>query len=597
MIRWLTALFFVLPLLVAQPGTAAAKFRALLIGINYEGADPLIKPLDGAVNDIQDMRKVMVETLGISSTDIRVLTERQATRAGILNSFREWLVNGTAAGDSVFVHIAGHGMQIPDTIGSQVADPVKQGDMAQQKLSEALVPYDTAIDKATRAVANVISDNELNQFLRQLADRKVTLLLDICHSGGVTRNVVQTDAKKRSFTPPWDPRQTRIVAEAASPATPSPGVVAGDGWQPDYTFIAAARYFQSAYEYPPYAGHNGALSYAVLELLRANPRGKYTNQQVLDYARMFIHQRAGIPKEQQEPIFHGPGNSGDQPFVLFEQASSSAAPVVQSAAPIQPATPAQSKSVVRVTGERDAVATSIRAAIDASTLWRSGEQSAEAIIVVRTDGVDLANAVGHRIKSLARGTRTADEVMKALEAMRVVRELAALDNPAAASAVELWIDQPGKTEFRTSDKVTLYYRVNSLPSARKAYLTLVNISPSGSASILYPSQGNFGGTRAEKLYTNAEVEIGKIHSIPKTAQALQPSRNVGIDLRLTLEEGQEFFKAIVTAEPVAWDTLSLSDFQSRFGAGGAQRIIAEAAASTQRTANWATATLRVDVTR
>jgi len=62
-------------------GAAEAKFRALLVGFDYQNANAMIKPLHGAVNDVNDMRDVMTRTLGIAPDDIRVLTEAQAKRA------------------------------------------------------------------------------------------------------------------------------------------------------------------------------------------------------------------------------------------------------------------------------------------------------------------------------------------------------------------------------------------------------------------------------------------------------------------------------------------------------------------------------------
>ena len=191
---------------------AHAKFRALLIGIDYHESNPLIPRLGGAVNDVKDMHDLMTRTFGIDPSSIKVLTEKQANRHNILKIFQEWLIEGTESGDIVFFQYSGHGVQVPDPFGTQADDPFKKGKSGDIKLAEAFVPYDTEIDEHDKTVEKLIFDTELHELLKNLSGRKVTLFLDCCHSGGVTRDFRQTKAVSRFLNLPWEPRESRVKA-------------------------------------------------------------------------------------------------------------------------------------------------------------------------------------------------------------------------------------------------------------------------------------------------------------------------------------------------------------------------------------------------
>ena len=107
--------------------------------------------------------------------------------------------------------------------------------------------------------------------------------------------------------------------------------------------------------------------------------------------------------------------------------------------------------------------------------------------------------------------------------------------------VTLWLESPGKTQFNAGDKVTLYYKFNTKENfPTVAYFTLFDVSV------------------ADKWYTiilNEKIKVGTLYSLPKGRAALQPGQNVGTDARLRLTFGRKHFKAIVTPEPIKWETL------------------------------------------
>ena len=62
--------------------------RALLIGINKYQAVP---KLQGSLNDIETMRQVLITRWGFSEGNIRLLTDEQATRDGMLAALNQFV--------------------------------------------------------------------------------------------------------------------------------------------------------------------------------------------------------------------------------------------------------------------------------------------------------------------------------------------------------------------------------------------------------------------------------------------------------------------------------------------------------------------------
>ncbi|MDM8516025.1 caspase family protein [Desulfobacterales bacterium HSG16] len=581
-------------LLPISASNVEAGFRALLVGINYENADSHIQRLSGAVNDILDMRDYMAQAQGIPASSIRILTEEHATRKAILANFQSWLIKGTSPGDIVFFQYSGHGHQLPDPFGFQYHDPVKTSKPEYQKLAEAFVPYDTVINPKTKTIKNLILDSEFRLLLSSLQDRKIHLFLDCCHSQGATRDFNKIKAVSRNLQLPWDISQTRFEIPNDFPEQVRNAGVRGifriKSQNPDYAFFAAARYFQSAYEYPLSYGKNGAFTFSALQLLRANPGKVFTNAQILDYSRKFINHSIGIPEKIQEPIFHGPKGSEHQPFILLTLSGSSQTPLPK------PSEIAKTgKTAVWITGQSGKILKQVKAAIKNSDFCRIDERQPDVIVDIEDTKAQIHNAVGRRLKTIPLISDRIGQIMKSLEGIHIVRELAALENPSAPFAVSLWLDKPGKTGFKVGDRVTLYYKIDQIPQQSKAWLTLLNVAPDGTVSILYPQKNDFHKGPGEKLYLNAEVPPGKTCSIPKSRTDLKQGQNVAIDLRIRLEEGQEYFKAIVTSEPIDWDKMNFGEFRSRFKGLQAKGFAVEAAEQARASSFWSTASLRVEV--
>lgn len=153
---------------------AYAADRALIIGIDQYPALPFTKQLAGSVVDAQNMAHFARDVWNFAPDQIQVLSDQAATRGAILAAFDEWLIAGTGPGDRVLFYFSGHGFHQPD----------QNGDEADGE-DETLVPHDVSIINGS--FANMIVDDEIEERLKRLNDRAVTVMIDSCYSGTMTR--------------------------------------------------------------------------------------------------------------------------------------------------------------------------------------------------------------------------------------------------------------------------------------------------------------------------------------------------------------------------------------------------------------------------
>ena len=257
--------------------------RALLFGID---AYANIRTLDGCVNDSHLVRSVLVERFGFPEGNITQLLDEQATRDAMLGAF-DALVVATGANDIVVIHYAGHGSQIRDREGDEPSG-----------FDSTLMPWDTAREPGEN---RDITDDEIHLKLAALAARTphITVLVDACHSGTVTRDA--SGAKTRSIEP-----DLRPVSEL--PPSPIPGGQlartrsGASGWLPladKYVLIAGCRDDEEAKEYFPAegGGPHGALTYFLCrELRKASPATTYRDVFEVVSAQVNAYNRVQHPQ-------------------------------------------------------------------------------------------------------------------------------------------------------------------------------------------------------------------------------------------------------------------------------------------------------------
>lgn len=299
-----------------------SEVYALLIGVDFYFEHTLpdgsyYPSLSGCVRDIRHVEAYLTDParLNIPRENILMLTasdgrgenpieppELWPTYENMVAKFKA-LTAMAQPGDQVYIQYSGHGGRattaFSDLKGTSGVD-------------EALVPLDIGDPQA-----QYLRDVELHFLIEEMVKKELRLIVvfDSCHSGGATRGI--GGARKRGIsridttTRPND----SIVATPALLAAAwqnAPGGRTRDakpasGWllEPKgYTFFAACRANESAFEYP-FNGteSNGALTYWMLDTLRqAGPNTTY--KMLHDRILAKVHGQF----EEQTPLLQGEGN-------------------------------------------------------------------------------------------------------------------------------------------------------------------------------------------------------------------------------------------------------------------------------------------------
>jgi Caspase domain/Domain of unknown function (DUF4384) len=149
-------------------GQSGNRKLALLVGINAYPQG--IRPLKGCLNDVALQRELLIHRFGFLPQDIVTLTDRAATRSGIVTTFEQHLIGQAKPGDVVVFHYSGHGSRVVDP------DPI-----SADGLNGTLVPYDY---QTSSADVNAIMGRSLYLLTAALPTDQVTMVLDACYAGG-----------------------------------------------------------------------------------------------------------------------------------------------------------------------------------------------------------------------------------------------------------------------------------------------------------------------------------------------------------------------------------------------------------------------------
>jgi hypothetical protein len=274
-----------------------ATKKALLVGINTYEKLPFyssllgrqVTNLKGSVNDVNSMRGMLISRYGFRAEDVQVLTNSQATRNAVLNTFERWLIHGTKEGDMVFFYFSGHGTQIPDQNGDE-----------EDGMDEALCPYDLVPVGASSALeSRAILDDEIGTLLRRLKGRDVVVFVDACHSGSMTRSIGGAAVSHLEETPAATPKympveltQSRPRGKSFPSGTPRQNDIPGD-----QIFISSSRENQVSLEIALDEGFHGAMTSAVVEAMARKTDMTYA--ELYEYVRKVIKDRHGLEQDVQ----------------------------------------------------------------------------------------------------------------------------------------------------------------------------------------------------------------------------------------------------------------------------------------------------------
>ena len=144
--------------------------RALLVGIN-DYPDPTNR-LNGCINDVDQVRNLLISFGGYSASSCAALTDAAATRDAIAHHLQA-MTTGLASGDRMVFFYSGHGCQMPeiDSAGNVIA------------LHDAMCPYD--FDWTNE---RAIRDVDFSRIFGNVAPgAKVSWISDSCFAGGYAK--------------------------------------------------------------------------------------------------------------------------------------------------------------------------------------------------------------------------------------------------------------------------------------------------------------------------------------------------------------------------------------------------------------------------
>lgn len=137
--------------------------KVLLVGINKYQLPG--NNLNGCINDINAIHNELITHYGYQPEQIKMLSDGQATKQGILEAL-EWLVVDS---EEATFHYSGHGTQFEDQNGQDI---------------QALCPHDIQ-DENT-----VITDKQLHDIFHKIPlSSKLYFIADCCHSGTIDRDL------------------------------------------------------------------------------------------------------------------------------------------------------------------------------------------------------------------------------------------------------------------------------------------------------------------------------------------------------------------------------------------------------------------------
>jgi hypothetical protein len=273
--------------------------RAFLVGINrYQiaGAD-----LRGCVNDVKDLGAALVEFHGFKKSDITVLTDLAATKKAMQAGIKA-LIRGSSKGDVALIHYSGHGSHVPDDNGDE-----------SDGRDEILCPADLDWDDPLR-----------DDWLRTTLDGvktgvNLTVIMDCCHSGTNTREVLPPDApvKQRYLPSPFtlkavesgrsEPRKVSSeLRNSSRAARKAKDIVKAE--LPE-VLLTGCRDTQTSADAFINGKFNGALTFALVDAIRKS-RGRLTYRQMHDRVVATLKTR----KFEQVPQLEGRAERFDKPL-------------------------------------------------------------------------------------------------------------------------------------------------------------------------------------------------------------------------------------------------------------------------------------------
>lgn len=297
----------------------SGKKYLLSVGINEYSQSPL----NGCVNDAVSIMELLTGGFGFDREQSRLLKDREATRANILQQIERY-IRLTSKGDLFVFFFSGHGTLFPDN-RSLVRDEteilnlqfLREGPSKSQLpdglYDSALVPIDALAGGAERPWRNFILDDELFELFSRMTSKGVHVILisDSCHSGTLARSLDLEGTPKMI-----DPESALGLKISEIPIPASLEKIDARQMGGLYLGLTSSQDNQSSLDSPQLKrGYfTYALTQSILELSPAE-RKRLTYRRLYDICRIWVER---VTKHSQTPKLDDRYFSGslDEPVFL-----------------------------------------------------------------------------------------------------------------------------------------------------------------------------------------------------------------------------------------------------------------------------------------
>lgn len=306
-------------------GVAEARTnRALLVAVTAYPNLPKKNWLVGPNNDAVLVRDYLLTnpTAPFAPDNVTLLADgiegakATPTHAAILGALKD-IADQSAPGDFIYLHFSGHGSQQPETVKGKETDG----------LDEIFLPADTGLWKdREKGVPNALVDDQFGAALDAIRAKGafVWFVIDACHSGTATRDIVGDSAQVRERE--LDPTELGIPEAELAAAEAEAGASRGAGaeeqresalmlgqTEPQSAVAAkgglvafyAAQTTETTPERPMPRGQEGGPSYGVFtytlfQRIAENPGMTYRQ-----LGQAILQQYAADRQERPTPLFEG----------------------------------------------------------------------------------------------------------------------------------------------------------------------------------------------------------------------------------------------------------------------------------------------------
>ena len=542
---------------------------ALVIGIDdylyfddQDGGD-----LRGAEADAARMADAFRTTFDVPAENIITLLGAAATRDSIEAILTQWLPAHVGVSDRVLIYYSGHGAQVLDLDGDE-----------EDGLDETICPVDVLPDSPARD----IRDDELRRWLTALTAREKLVILDSCHSGTATRAGITYARFRRLMRAPLSP-----TLPTASAGISIGGMDLEEASGVVELSAAAAGQMALEVEVPPNEGlvgrYGGVFTTKLVRKIRALPRN--ATIQDLHWATFHAVKADGFVQDPQlsgqaqtQRIREDAGMSGPASPTLAARYRVLNAEQDPAVVGWNTPVPAVGALLASPNGDALEVLTTDSAAIRGRVLagqLRTGQELAtvgmrldmpEIVIEVgdddvrgpivtaisRTPGTRVRRGQGVDANFTLVASSSGDSVL-ILGPERTARLGLPLDGrPEDFEAIRRWmaVERGRSLVARLANPAepfglmlrakTMFLRLNdpidlSVYSEVSGYLTLLDVAPDGSLTVLVPN----GRSGQMEIHAGAELDV--------------PGPGMDLTFRAAPPLGRGTLVAVVTAAPLEFE--------------------------------------------